>query len=101
MTWPEGSEYTGQFERGRANGNGELFRTDGSVYKGHFVEDSMQGEGCMRWKDGVEYVGQFAQNKRDGNGRMTWTSGKWKCYNGSWKDGVQHGHGVLVDQTDT
>lgn len=86
MTWPEGSKYSGQFERGRANGEGELLRTDGSVYRGHFHEDCMSGDGRMQWRDGVEYTGQFVGNRREGFGKMLWTSGKWKSYEGHWKD---------------
>jgi len=97
MTWPEGSRYSGQFERGRANGEGELLRTDGSVYRGQFAEDCMSGQGCMQWRDGVEYVGQFAGNRREGFGKMCWSSGRWKAYEGYWKDGVQHGEGTLMD----
>lgn len=100
MAWPEGSKYSGQFERGKANGDGHLLRTDGSVYKGHFVDDCMCGEGCMQWKDGVEYVGQFVSNRRDGTGTMKWTTGRWKSYEGGWKDGKQHGSGTLIDQGD-
>lgn len=97
MTWPEGSKYSGQFERGRANGEGELLRTDGSVYRGHFHEDCMSGEGRMQWRDNVEYTGQFVGNRREGFGKMVWTSGKWKSYEGHWKDGMQHGAGTLCD----
>jgi hypothetical protein len=100
MTWPEGSKYTGQFERGRANGEGELVRTDGSVYQGRFLEDCMACEGHMKWRDGVEYKGQFAGNRREGFGKMVWTTGRWKNYEGHWKDGVQHGHGTLIDRSD-
>ncbi|CAK9063743.1 Phosphatidylinositol 4-phosphate 5-kinase 9 (AtPIP5K9) (1-phosphatidylinositol 4-phosphate kinase 9) (Diphosphoinositide kinase 9) (PtdIns(4)P-5-kinase 9), partial [Durusdinium trenchii] len=98
MTWPEGSRYTGMFERGRANGDGELIRTDNSVYRGQFVQDCMSGYGCMQWVDGVEYKGEFAANKRHGLGKMAWTSGKWMSYEGAWKDGVQHGRGILTDR---
>jgi len=100
MTWPEGSKYSGHFERGRANGVGELVRTDGSVYRGQFSEDCMSGEGRMHWRDGVEYTGHFIANRREGLGKMVWTSGRWKSYEGHWKDGVQHGHGTLTDQSD-
>jgi len=99
MTWPEGSRYSGQFSRGRANGEGHLLRTDGSVYKGHFSEDCMSGDGCMQWKDGVEYRGQFVANRREGIGKMKWTTGRWRSYEGDWRDGMQHGHGTLVDQS--
>jgi len=99
MTWPEGSKYSGEFERGRANGEGELLRTDGSVYRGQFSEDCMSGEGRMQWRDGVEYSGQFVGNRREGFGRMHWTSGRWKSYEGQWKDGLQHGEGTLVDHS--
>jgi len=97
MTWPEGSQYQGQFDRGKANGEGVLQRTDGSVYKGHFTEDSMSGQGCMQWKDGVKYVGQFVANRREGRGTMTWNTGKWHTFDGTWRNGLQHGHGTLVD----
>lgn len=100
MTWPEGSRYSGQFERGRANGTGQLVRTDGSVYQGRFSEDCMSGYGCMQWRDGVEYVGQFVCNRREGLGKMKWTTGRWKCYEGRWKDGMQHGPGILTDHSD-
>lgn len=98
MTWPEGSKYSGQFKHGRANGEGHLLRTDASVYRGQFVNDCMSGQGRMRWKDGVEYVGQFVANRREGQGRMQWARGRWRAYEGGWKDGKQHGHGTLVDQ---
>eukprot|EP00434_Breviolum_minutum_P023165 symbB.v1.2.020437.t1/scaffold1685.1/size105886/1 len=98
MTWPEGSRYTGMFERGRANGDGELIRTDNSVYRGQFSQDCMSGYGCMRWIDGVEYKGEFAANKRHGLGKMVWTSGKWISYEGAWKEGLQHGRGILTDK---
>eukprot|EP00929_Paragymnodinium_shiwhaense_P108258 TRINITY_DN7458_c0_g1_i1.p1 TRINITY_DN7458_c0_g1~~TRINITY_DN7458_c0_g1_i1.p1 ORF type:complete len:587 (-),score=53.16 TRINITY_DN7458_c0_g1_i1:79-1839(-) len=97
MTWPEGSRYCGQFSRGRANGEGHLLRTDGSVYKGNFSEDCMCGEGWMQWKDGVEYRGQFVANRREGVGTMKWTAGRWRSYEGDWRDGMQHGHGTLHD----
>lgn len=97
MSWPEGSQYSGQFQHGKANGEGYLLRTDGSVYKGQFVEDCMSGSGCMQWKEGVKYVGQFVANMREGTGTMIWTAGKWQSYEGSWKDGTQHGSGKLID----
>lgn len=97
MTWPEGSQYQGQFDRNKANGEGVLQRTDGSLYKGHFTEDSMCGQGCMQWKDGVKYVGQFVANRREGRGKMTWNIGKWHTFDGTWRNGLQHGHGTLVD----
>lgn len=100
MTWPEGSRYVGQFEHDKANGEGMLLRTDGSVYQGRFSEDSMSGEGRMRWTDGGEYVGQFVANRRDGKGKMLWVTGRWKSYEGGWKDSLQHGHGTLVDRSD-
>lgn len=98
MTWPEGSKYSGQFSRGRASGEGHLLRTDGSVYWGNFSEDCMSGDGCMQWKDGVEYKGQFVANRREGTGTMKWTTGRWRSYEGSWRDGMQHGLGTLTDQ---
>merc|ERR1719230_2153166 len=101
MVWPEGSRYIGNFERGRANGQGQLVRTDGSVYSGQFQEDCMSGEGHMSWPDGVEYVGQFSGNKREGQGRMAWKAGKWKNYEGQWKEGMQHGRGSLTDHSGT
>ena len=27
-----------------------------------------------------------------------WTSGKWVSYEGAWKEGLQHGRGILTDK---
>ena len=27
-----------------------------------------------------------------------WTSGKWISYEGAWKEGLQHGRGILTDK---
>jgi len=100
MSWPEGSKYVGQFKHDRANGDGVLMRTDGSVYKGQFSEDAMSGAGRMKWTDGGEYEGQFVANKRDGFGKMSWASGRWKRYEGEWRDSLQNGRGKLMDGSD-
>lgn len=31
-------------------------------------------------------------------GNEVWTSGKWISYEGAWKEGLQHGRGILTDK---
>lgn len=100
MAWPEGSRYVGQFAFGRAHGTGRLERTDGSVYTGQFQHDCMAGEGRMVWPDGVEYRGQFVDNRREGRGVISWVDGRWRSYDGEWKDGMQRGKGIYADHAD-
>lgn len=52
----------------------------------------------MVWPDGVEYVGQFVDNRREGHGKITWVDGRWRSYDGEWKDGMQRGKGAYTDQ---
>eukprot|EP00929_Paragymnodinium_shiwhaense_P111975 TRINITY_DN80220_c0_g1_i1.p1 TRINITY_DN80220_c0_g1~~TRINITY_DN80220_c0_g1_i1.p1 ORF type:complete len:1264 (-),score=271.42 TRINITY_DN80220_c0_g1_i1:176-3967(-) len=97
VTWPEGSKYSGDFAKGGAHGFGELSRTDGSIYRGQFVSDALQGSGQMTWRDGSAYNGQFKNSRRHGIGTMSWAVGRWRSYDGSWQNGVQHGSGKLTN----
>lgn len=97
MTWPEAARYDGEFKAGNAHGHGQLVRADGTVFTGQFVDDTMHGEGHMVWSGGVAYNGQFVKNARHGFGLMTWTTGRWTSYSGQWKNGKQHGSGILID----
>ena len=36
------------------------------------------------------------EDKKDGEGEFYWQDGK--VYKGQWKDGKQHGYGVIIDK---
>ena len=49
--------------------------------------------------DGSKYEGKLNnKNKRDGTGRMTWADGL--TYTGEFRNGLRHGHGVLMHRAD-
>jgi len=59
QTWPDGTEYNGQFKDNKKHGQGVYTsKEDGTVYKGPFVDNQYEGdEGVMTWDDGTKYVG--------------------------------------------
>lgn len=62
----------------------------------HFHVATMQGFGSMTWSDETEFCGEFVANRREGVGRIKWANAeRWLGYLGHWKDGKQHGKGVL------
>lgn len=65
----------------------------------------MCGIGTYIWPDGRKYVGiqiykqklgSFENDLRNGFGTFTWQDGKE--FRGEWKDGRQHGKGVMSCQ---
>ena len=41
-------------------------------------------------------LGQYVEDKKEGYGAFKWADGR--AYKGHWKDGKQHGKGILVDK---
>ena len=66
----------------------------------------MHGEGEFTWPDGKSYkglniqklidLGSYVEDKKDGDGIFQWGDGRQ--YKGQWKNGKQHGKGILVDK---
>ncbi len=74
-------------------GRGEQTWPDGTQYQGDF-KDCHNGHGVMTWPTGQRYEGDWKDDKRNGHGVHTWPGGQ--RYEGEWKDELQNGYGVFT-----
>ena len=90
--------YTGQVDKGAANGEGSLYAADGSlVYEGAFADNMYNGQGKQYYPSGVpQYVGSFTDNEYNGQGSYYRPSGILE-YQGDYVFGVRTGSGTLYD----
>ncbi|CAL8292457.1 unnamed protein product [Arctogadus glacialis] len=90
--------YEGRWLAGRPHGRGVLKWPDGRIYTGSFkmgLEDGY-GEFVSPTKTaGVQeqYLGHWKEGRMHGAGTYRYSSGE--VYEGSFRDGVRHGHGML------
>ena len=92
-TWPDGSQYIGQWEGGAKNGRGTHIWASGNKYVGQFKGNIMYGTGTFTWPSGYKYTGQIKGQKLDGEGTFTWPDGR--KYIGQFKDDkIVPGQGV-------
>jgi len=76
--------YTGDCEKGKANGQGKAVGTD--TYEGSFKKGYPEGSGKYTWKNGDSYTGAFKKGLKEGKGQMNSTvDGKAKVVTGFWK----------------
>mmetsp|Transcript_16598 Transcript_16598/g.14493 ORF Transcript_16598/g.14493 Transcript_16598/m.14493 type:complete len:204 (-) Transcript_16598:96-707(-) len=61
-TFTNGSVYTGEWIKGKRQGNGKINYLDGSSYEGQWDNDQMHGNGMYIDNDGVEWEGIFVNN---------------------------------------
>ena len=45
MTWTDGASYEGDWDLGKAHGNGKFIHTDGDMYEGEWKNDRAFGKG--------------------------------------------------------
>jgi TPR repeat protein len=93
LTWPDGSEYDGEWLQGRPHGFGIATEADGARYAGDWHHGDRHGEGELTLSDGSRYEGAFAQGKRSGTGTLESAQG---FYDGQWHLDMPHGEGVFV-----
>ena len=84
-------EYFGEFENGRAHGQGTRTYADGDKYVGEWKDNKYHGQGTFTRTDGSQYVGEWKDDKRQGQGNRTWSDGSQ--YIGEFKNGKSHGIG--------
>uniref|UniRef100_A0A0G4F473 MORN repeat-containing protein 5 n=1 Tax=Chromera velia CCMP2878 TaxID=1169474 RepID=A0A0G4F473_9ALVE len=90
----DGSKYEGQFERDVPHGNGTEVYPDGSVYRGEFIDGAKEGHGVFEWTNGTRYEGQFQKNAFHGYGRYDWNDGR--KFRGQWADNKFQGYGRMT-----
>ena len=94
-----GDRYEGAWQDGLPHGQGTYRYSDGSVYVGELKEGHFHGHGeatiagAGQGAPSTSYVGEWKDNLQDGKGLMTWHDGGG-TYDGMWKAGKQHGHGI-------
>lgn len=91
----EGTSFEGYFSGGHKEGLGRI-SSKGQVYLGYFVLGNRQGFGRGAG-DGWEYTGNWFKDTFSGTGYLRFTE-KHTTYFGSFKDGVKHGLGVLIEE---
>ena len=91
-TYADGDKYVGEWKDNKYHGQGTFTRTDGSQYVGEWKDDKRQGQGNRTWSDGSQYVGEWKDDKRHGQGNHTWSDGSQ--YIGEWKEHKRNGQGT-------
>jgi hypothetical protein len=68
--------YTGEFKKGKFDGQGTLNFTNGETYIGQFKEGNAQGMGLHIKANGERYAGGFVANNYQGKGILQGADGK-------------------------
>ncbi len=61
--WSNGTQYLGEFERGRQHGRGLLVMPDGSSYEGEWRSGKKHGKGVATYRDGRVRTGEWKDNR--------------------------------------
>ena len=64
MVWPNGSTYTGSFEKYEMHGNGKLEWPTGEGYEGEFTHGKITGYGIYTDPKGVVHKGDYVDGKQ-------------------------------------
>lgn len=100
-------DYSGEFQHGKATGQGLASYPDGNTYSGQFKENVRSGMGIYTWRSTITglpaqtYVGSWENDKMNGCGKMNYgASGEYALhtYEGKFVNDQRHGYGVLAYQ---
>lgn len=94
VTYPNGSNYEGQFCDRKRHGHGTLTLVDGTKYVAEWRNDARHGEGAEFCVDGTIFMGSYSHGLRSGHGVMTWPEGS--KYSGQFERGKANGEGHLL-----
>ncbi|XP_067299640.1 alsin [Pseudorasbora parva] len=106
LKWPDGTVYCGTFKNGMEDGFGDYMMPNATFnkferYQGHWKEGKMHGFGTYWHASGEVYEGSFRDNLRHGHGMLR--SGKLafpsssSVFVGQWVQGKRAGYGVCDD----
>ena len=68
MFFAGGDKYTGAWQDGKKEGEGELQYANGDVFTGAWHGDMASGHGVLSYASGNRYTGAWSDNKRHGTG---------------------------------
>ncbi|XP_030006777.1 alsin isoform X3 [Sphaeramia orbicularis] len=107
LKWPDGRIYTGLFKNGLEDGFGEFLSPNKTLnkndhYQGYWKEGKMNGLGTYRYASGEVYDGSFQDGMRHGHGMLR--TGKLNTsspsvFIGQWLHDKKTGYGVFDDIT--
>lgn len=86
-----GDRYTGGFRDGRRNGRGRIAFANGNGYEGDMANGHMQGRGVLTFPNGDRYEGDLVNDLATGRGVYTWGNGE--RYEGGIRDNRPDGQG--------
>ncbi|XP_026074542.1 alsin-like [Carassius auratus] len=106
LKWPDGTVYCGTFKNGLEDGFGDFMMLNTTFnkferYQGHWKEGKIHGVGTFWYASGEVYEGSFRDNMRHGHGMLR--SGKLaspsssSVFVGQWVQGKRTGYGVCDD----
>lgn len=75
VTFYNGDELSGSFEKGILSGDGRFKSADGSTYEGAWEDGMRHGRGTFNWARGSSYIGEWNEDERHGKGVFTWSNG--------------------------
>ena len=81
----DGHEYSGEFKKGKFNGQGTYTFSNGDKIIGEFKDNNKNGYGKEAFPNGSKYIGEYKDNKPHGQGTMTHSDGKIE--KGIWENG--------------
>lgn len=88
------SLYTGQFDHGQRHGKGKYDIPGlGFSYTGDFNRGKVEGQATVTYKNGSEYTGEILEGQRHGRGKIVYKSGNF--YEGDWVEGKKQGKGTM------
>lgn len=114
----DGGYYVGEWNEGQANGFGVCTGPNNLGKFEGLWDNGVEVSGTYTWPNEMQYHGQWMDGQRNGKGkeilgRMTY-SGEWvlglkhgsgtvrtgkknrPCFEGTWKSGLQDGHGCEI-----
>ena len=79
--------YTGEFAKGKSNGEGKAYLSNTLYYEGSFKNGVYDGKGTLYYSDGsVKYKGDFKNDRYNGNGILYDSNGN-VIHKGKFKNG--------------
>jgi len=118
----DGSEYVGEWQYHKANGDGVMTYSDGRVFSGEWKDNMRDGHGVLTFADGEQIEGTWKNDQRNGTCTYTSMTGETSdsyaqydenerimtikyedgdSYKGQWKDDLKNGEGVYVNKDGT
>lgn len=89
ISFPNGSVYTGDIQKGKADGVGKVVFAKGGFYEGEWQNGKQHGQGILVLSSGIRHEGAFSNGEKNGKGKSTAVSGI--TFEGEWVNNLSEG----------